>query len=110
MRPFCPAIGGVKVAKKERIEEMNLDYVLNLGREAIFLTLIISAPVLLFSFIVGIFMSIIQASTQIQETGLNFIPKLLAVALALVLFLPWMLQKLIDFSTELFEYIPFLTR
>ena len=91
-------------------EQMNLDYILHLAKEAIILALIISAPALLFSLVVGLLISIFQAATQIQEPGLNFVPKLIAVAISLLLFLPWMLQRLIYFTTKLFENIPFLIR
>ena len=91
-------------------EQMNLDYILHLAKEAIILALIISAPALLFSLVVGLLISIFQAATQIQEPGLNFVPKLIAVAISLLLFLPWMLQRLIYFTTKLFESIPFLIR
>jgi len=96
---------------REKVQEqMNLDYILHLAKEAIILTLIISAPALLFSLVVGFLISVFQAATQIQEPGLNFVPKLIAVAISLLLFLPWMLQRLIYFTTKLFENIPFLIR
>jgi len=104
VRPFRVASEG------EGTKKMNLDYILHLAKEAIILALIISAPALLFSLVVGFLISVFQAATQIQEPGLNFVPKLIAVAISLLLFLPWMLQRLIYFTTKLFENIPFLIR
>ena len=99
-----------RVAGEEVQKQMNMDYILHLAKEAIILALIISAPALLFSLVVGFLISVFQAATQIQEPGLNFVPKLIAVAISLLLFLPWMLQRLIYFTTKLFESIPFLIR
>ncbi len=88
---------------------MNTQYVLALGREAIMLTLMVSAPMLSFGLIVGLAISILQAVTQIHEMTLTFIPKIVAVAFALILFLPWMINLLVDFTTRLLVSIPTLT-
>jgi flagellar biosynthetic protein FliQ len=85
---------------------MNTEYILSLGREAVMLTLLISGPMLLFGLVVGLVVSIFQAITQIHEMTLTFIPKILAVAVALLIFLPWMLHKLVDFTVKLFGSIP----
>ncbi len=87
---------------------MTPQYVLSLGREAITLTLLVSAPMLIFGLIVGLLISILQAVTQIHEMTLTFIPKIVAVALAMLLFLPWMINLLVDFTTRLFSTIPTL--
>jgi len=87
---------------------MTPQYVLALGREAITLTLLVSAPMLTFGLIVGLVISVFQAVTQIHEMTLTFIPKIVAVALALLLFLPWMINLLVDFTTRLFNSIPTL--
>jgi flagellar biosynthesis protein FliQ len=87
---------------------MTPQYVLSLGREAITLTLLVSAPMLTFGLIVGLLISILQAVTQIHEMTLTFIPKIVAVALAMLLFLPWMINLLVDFTTRLFSSIPTL--
>lgn len=87
---------------------MTPQYVLSLGREAITLTLLVSAPMLIFGLVVGLLISILQAVTQIHEMTLTFIPKIVAVALALLLFLPWIINMMIDFTTRLFGTIPTL--
>jgi flagellar biosynthetic protein FliQ len=84
--------------------------VLQLGRNALEMTLILCGPVLLFGLVAGLAVSIFQALTQINEMTLVFIPKIAATALALVLFGPWMLQKLLNYTTALFESIPGVTR
>ncbi len=85
---------------------MTPEFVLTLGREAIMMTLMVSAPMLAFGLIVGLAISILQAVTQIHEMTLTFIPKIIAVAAALLIFLPWMINMLVDFTTRIFESIP----
>jgi len=88
---------------------MTPQYVLSLGREAIMMTLMVSAPMLAFGLIVGLAISILQAVTQIHEMTLTFIPKIIAVAVALLIFLPWMINIIVDFTTRLLVSIPTLT-
>jgi len=88
---------------------MTPQYVLALGREAIMMTLMVSAPMLGFGLVVGLLISILQAVTQIHEMTLTFIPKIVAVAAALLIFLPWMINMLVDFTTRLLVAIPTLT-
>jgi len=88
---------------------MTPQFVLSLGREAIMMTLMISAPMLAFGLIVGLLISILQAVTQIHEMTLTFIPKIVAVAAALLIFLPWMITTIVDFTTRLLVSIPSLT-
>jgi flagellar biosynthetic protein FliQ len=85
---------------------MTVEYVLGLGREAISLVLLIAAPMLGLGLIVGLAVSIFQAVTQVHEMTLTFIPKIVAVCFALILFLPWMLGLIVDFTVRLFETIP----
>ncbi len=87
---------------------MTPQFVLSLGREAILLTLMVSAPMLAFGLIVGLTISLLQAVTQVHEMTLTFIPKIVAVACALLIFLPWMINLLTEFTTRLFETIPSL--
>jgi flagellar biosynthetic protein FliQ len=87
---------------------MTPQFVLSLGREAIMLTLMVSAPMLAFGLIVGLAISVLQAVTQIHEMTLTFIPKIVAVALALLIFLPWMINLIVDFTTRLLGSIPTL--
>jgi len=74
---------------------------INLGRDALLVGVQVAGPMLVLGLVAGLTVSVLQAVTQIQEATLSFIPKILAVALALLLFMPWMLQKLVRFSTAL---------
>lgn len=85
---------------------MSQEMVMDVGIEAIRTVLLISAPVLLLGLLVGLIVSIIQATTQIQEQTLSFIPKLVAIALALLVFGPWMMSMMYDFTINIFENIP----
>ena len=87
---------------------MTPQMVVAIGREALMLTVMISGPLLLFALVVGLIISIFQAVTQIQEMTLTFVPKILAVALALLIFLPWMINMATDFTRHMFELIPTL--
>ncbi len=87
---------------------MSPEFVVHLGKEAIFLMLLISAPMLIAGLVVGLGISILQAVTQIHEVTLTFIPKILAVSLALMIALPWMMQKMLDFMTMLLARIPMM--
>jgi flagellar biosynthetic protein FliQ len=84
---------------------MTPEQVLDLVREAIWLMIRIGGPVMLTALVVGLAVSLIQALTQIQEMTLSFVPKVIAMSLALVLALPFMLGELRAFTEELFERI-----
>ena len=77
-------------------------------REAVITIILVSAPPLLLGLTVGVLVSIFQTVTSIQEPTLAFVPKILAVFLALILFGPWMLTKLNEFITTLYMSIPSL--
>jgi flagellar biosynthetic protein FliQ len=85
---------------------MNSTAVISIVREALELTLILSAPLLLTALAAGLVVSIFQAATQINEMTLSFIPKLIAVFVAVVVAGPWMLQLMIDYTQRLFTSIP----
>jgi flagellar biosynthetic protein FliQ len=87
---------------------MTPQYVIALGKEAISLTLMISAPMLIIGLIVGVVISIFQAVTQIHEMTLTFVPKIIAVAVAMLIFLPWMINMMVDFTGRLFSSLPTL--
>ncbi len=87
---------------------MTPQMVVSIGREALMLTLMISGPLLLVALVIGLAISIFQAITQIQEMTLTFVPKIIAVALALLIFLPWMINMATDFTRHMFELIPTL--
>jgi flagellar biosynthetic protein FliQ len=74
--------------------------------EAIKVALMLATPVLLFGLVAGVLVSMFQAATSINEMTLVFIPKMLAVGIALLLFFPWMLQVIIDFTQNLLMNIP----
>jgi flagellar biosynthetic protein FliQ len=80
--------------------------VMEIGRQAIEVTLLMAAPMLLTALIVGLIVSIFQAATQLNEATLQFVPKLVAMFIVLLLFGPWMLQYLIDYIQRLFGSIP----
>jgi flagellar biosynthetic protein FliQ len=85
---------------------MTETYVLTLGQSAIMLALTLSGPILLVSLIVGSLVSLVQAATQINETTLTFIPKLIGIVLVLVLLGSWMLQQSLSFTYNLFNSLP----
>jgi flagellar biosynthesis protein FliQ len=80
--------------------------IVGLLQQALEVTLLISAPLLLAALITGLVVSVFQAATQINEMTLSFIPKLLAIFAALVLAGPWMLNVMVDFMRRLFSAIP----
>lgn len=80
--------------------------VIEIGRGALELTLMVSAPLFAAALITGLVVSIFQAATQINEMTLSFVPKLLAAFITLVVAGPWMLTKLTDYITRLYEAIP----
>ncbi|MES2354479.1 MAG: flagellar biosynthesis protein FliQ [Pseudomonadota bacterium] len=87
---------------------MNSQSVITIGRQALELTLLVSAPLLLTALIVGLLISIFQAATQINEATLSFIPKLVSIFIVMVVAGPWMLQVLTDYMQRLFGAIPTL--
>jgi len=85
---------------------MSPETIMSIGQRALEITLILAAPLLLVALITGLVVGAFQAATQINEMTLSFIPKLLALALALVIAGPWMLKVLVSYTRELFESIP----
>jgi flagellar biosynthetic protein FliQ len=81
---------------------MSEEVLINLGREAVLLLIQVAGPLLLSGLVLGLAVSILQAVTQVQEATLSFIPKIIGVALAFVIFLPYIIQKLVRFTTFLF--------
>ena len=80
--------------------------VIELGRQAVEVTLMVSAPLFLAALVTGLIISIFQAATQINEMTLSFVPKLVAIFVTLVLAGPWMITVLTDFLRRLIESIP----
>ncbi|MBY0578142.1 MAG: flagellar biosynthesis protein FliQ [Burkholderiales bacterium] len=87
---------------------MTPESVMTLAQQAIEVTILVSAPLLLAALIVGLLVSIFQAATQINEMTLSFIPKLLVLFLVLILAGPWMLNLILNYMTGLFSNIPAL--
>jgi flagellar biosynthetic protein FliQ len=84
---------------------MTVDQVITFGQKMLEVALLVGAPVLVITFLVGIIISIFQAATQIHEMTLTFIPKILAALLAVFFFGGWMFMKLIDYTRENFQML-----
>jgi flagellar biosynthetic protein FliQ len=89
---------------------MTPEFVTGFFFEAIKMAISLAAPMLLAGLGVGLLVSIFQAATSINEMTLTFIPKMLAVAVALIFFFPWMMQTMVSFTTNLFENLVFYVR
>jgi flagellar biosynthetic protein FliQ len=85
---------------------MDTAAVVDLGRQALWITMLISAPLLGISLIVGVIIGILQAATSINEMTLSFIPKLAALGLTLALVGSWQLATLVDYTRGVFQRIP----
>lgn len=82
---------------------MTAEMVMHLARNAVFLILLLSTPLLGIALLVGLTVSILQATTQIQEQTLAFIPKIVAIFLSLLFFGPWMLTQIVEYTLDLFQ-------
>ena len=87
---------------------MDTAMVIDLARHALWTAVLVSAPLLLIALVVGVLIGVIQAATSINEMTLSFIPKLIALALALLVFGSWQLVTLVDFTRAIFQRIPTL--
>ncbi|WP_371326602.1 flagellar biosynthetic protein FliQ [Collimonas sp. OK412] len=102
-RGACKALFfGIRVPKVS----MHADLALQMMADMFWTGLLVCMPVLALSMLVGLIVSILQVVTQVQEMSLTFVPKLLAAGVALMVFGPWMLHKLAQFSTKLWSDIP----
>lgn len=81
---------------------MNGEMVISIAERGVYVTLMISLPLMLVALIVGLLVSIFQATTQIQEQTLAFIPKIIAVMVALIFFGPWMLTQIVTYASDIF--------
>lgn len=86
---------------------MSEGLLIQLGRDALMMVLLISAPMLGLGLVVGVIVSIFQATTQIQEPTLAFIPKIVAVFVGIAIFGPWMLRIITQYTTQLYTQIPY---
>jgi flagellar biosynthetic protein FliQ len=89
---------------------MSEGVLIQLGRDALLMVLLISAPMLGLGLLVGVIVSIFQATTQIQEATLAFVPKIVAVFIGIVVFGPWMLHLITGFTTQLYSQVPYLIK
>lgn len=85
---------------------MNNDFVLEITNQAVKVCLMLAAPMLIGALIIGILVSLFQAVTQINEQTLSFIPKILVIIVAMVVFSPWMMETMTSFTRELIISIP----
>jgi flagellar biosynthetic protein FliQ len=86
---------------------VDLPEALDMGRAALLLTLTASAPILLMGLLVGLAIALIQAVTQLQEQTLQFVPKIVAMVLAALLFVPWIAARLLEYAEIMFGEPPF---
>lgn len=89
---------------------MENEFAIEVVNQAIRITLMLAAPMLIGALVVGILVSIFQAVTQINEQTLSFIPKILVIIAALVIFSPWMMETMVSYTQDLFTSIPELIR
>ncbi|HON85654.1 MAG TPA: flagellar biosynthesis protein FliQ [Syntrophorhabdaceae bacterium] len=89
---------------------MGYDVIVQIFRELIRTTLVLMAPVLLASLVVGLFISIFQAATQIHEMTLVFVPKILAISACVLILFPWMLNIIVTYTINLITNIPVYVR
>ena len=89
---------------------MSESFIIELVREAILMVCIISLPPLVVSLIVGLVISILQATTQVQEQSLTFVPKIIAVFVTLAVMAPWTIRVLVGFTNRIYSRIPDLLR
>ena len=89
---------------------MDEAFVMTLAQKTIEISLLLAGPILLLSLLIGSLVSLVQAATQINETTLTFIPKLIGVIAIMLLLGSWMLQQIITFTADLFNSLPGLVR
>ncbi|MDA8160007.1 MAG: flagellar biosynthesis protein FliQ [Desulfobacteraceae bacterium] len=83
---------------------------ISIGQDAVYISLLLSAPPLIVGLVVGLAIAIFQATTQIQEMTITFVPKIVAVMLSLLFFASWMLLKITDYTHDLLVRLPDLIR
>jgi flagellar biosynthetic protein FliQ len=87
---------------------MDADTVVAVGRQSMEVIMLLAAPILLSSLLVGLLIAMFQAATQINEMTLSFVPKLIVVALVMMATGPWMLRQIVGFTQQLVENVPYL--
>jgi flagellar biosynthetic protein FliQ len=81
---------------------------MNIGRQAMEVTMLLAAPILLASLAVGLIVAMFQAATQINEMTLSFVPKLMIIAVVMITAGPWMIRQITGFTTRLIENVPYM--
>jgi flagellar biosynthetic protein FliQ len=89
---------------------MTPELVIQLARRSFEAALLLSAPLLIFSLVVGLLISVFQAVTSINEATLAFAPKIVAVMVAMIIFFPWMMTYMSDFTREIYSFIAIMRR
>jgi flagellar biosynthesis protein FliQ len=85
---------------------MTPEFVISMARGAIEITLLMAMPMLAVSLVVGVVLSVLQAATQIQEMTLTFVPKILAMFLAIIVAFPWLMDRMVSYTRDLILNIP----
>jgi flagellar biosynthetic protein FliQ len=85
---------------------MTVEQAVEMTRSAVVLVLMLGAPIMLMAILVGLVISILQAVTQLQDQTLSFVPKIVAMSLAGLALLPWMMHRLVEYAAEIFTNIP----
>jgi flagellar biosynthetic protein FliQ len=85
---------------------MDEAYIITLSQNAITVMLVVAGPILIISLLIGTIISLIQAATQVNEVTMTFIPKIIGIGLVLILLGSWMMQKLLVFTTDIFNSLP----
>jgi len=89
---------------------MTESFIMTIGRDTMLMVLMLGAPMLGISLLIGLGISLFQAVTQINEMTLTFVPKLIGLGLVLIILGPWMLQEVVGFTVRLFELLPYMVR
>ncbi len=84
---------------------MDLGVALDLGREALFAALVIAGPILAAGLIVGLIISLLQTLTQLQDQTVSIVPKIIAMMLATMIFIPWLAGRMIEFTQKMFTLL-----
>ena len=90
------------MVRRKELMEMELELALQLGRDAFWMALSTSAPILVMGLTVGLMISMFQAVTQLQEQTLTFVPKILAMMVAAAVFIPWIANRMVAYTQEMF--------
>ncbi len=85
---------------------MTIEQATEMTRNAVVLVLMLGAPIMLMAILVGLVISVVQAVTQLQDQTLSFVPKIIAMGLAGLALLPWMMHRIVEYATEIFTNIP----